>query len=353
MSEIVNFPAMDLRFELPKVAFSVFGFDIYWYAALIAVGVVLAFIYTIVKSKKYGVNTERFIDVVLFGMVGSIVFARLYYVVFNWDVYKHNPEKIFSIRDGGIAIYGAIIGAFLVGTIFAKIYKTKISPMMDLAALGFLIGQTIGRWGNFFNVEAFGVNTTLPWGMHSESIQKYLTQNQEYFTNIGISVDPSLPVHPTFLYESLWCLLGFVILHLYSKRRKFDGEIFIFYIGWYSFGRFFIEGLRTDSLMFGGFRVSQILAAILFIIAIAVWVYLKVRIKKKYKDGYVLYVNTEEGKLSVTGELYIKNKDLKSQPVVKDNQIKHNEKGELEVDFSNNTVNVNNGTIDDNTKDTK
>ena len=152
--------------------------------------------------------------------------------------------------------------------------------MFDLAGMGFLLGQGIGRWGNFVNQEAFGTNTTLPWGMYSEGTCNYLSSVQETLAAQGVAVDPSLPVHPTFLYESIWCLLGFFLLWAYMKRRKFHGELILMYVMWYGAERFFVEGLRTDSLMVGSFRISQVIAAVSVIAALCIWLALR----KKYKD---------------------------------------------------------------------
>lgn len=317
MSEIVSFPKLGINLSVPQVAFSIGSFDIYWYAVIIAIGASLALLYGLRKCKNYGVNSEKLVDVVIVGLFGAIIFARLYYVIFSWDSFRNNIMDTFNIRDGGIAIYGAIIGAILFGCIMAKIIKVKILPLLDIAGLGFLIGQCIGRWGNFFNVEAFGVNTSLPWGMTSSKIQSYLEANMFSLNNIGVSIDPSAPVHPTFLYESLWCLLGFIILHIYSKYRKFDGEIFLMYIAWYSLGRTFIEGLRTDSLMVGSLRSSQVLSIILFISSFLMLIFIRININKKgLKEKSYLYCNTDESKEVISGEYYKK---------LKESKIKYNE----------------------------
>ena len=196
-----------------------------------------------------------------------------------------------------MAIYGGVIGAFLVGGIIARIHKVRILPVMDLAALGFLIGQGVGRWGNFVNGEAFGSNTDLPWGMTGDRIVAYLSDadNISTLTQLGVTVDPNAPVHPCFLYESIWCLLGFVLLYLYSKRRRFDGEIFLMYLGWYGFERMIVEGLRTDSLLIGNIRVSQLLAGLLFVACVIVWFVIHSKIKAAHDDNYLkCYAYTEQ-----------------------------------------------------------
>ena len=194
------------------------------------------------------------------GTVMSIVCARIYYVAMAPFEYQSLWEMV-DIRKGGIAIYGAVIGAFVFGGLAAKWRKVPLLPLFDLVSLGFLIGQGIGRWGNFVNQEAFGTNTTLPWGMYSEGTEAYL-KSVQVTLQAGVTVDPTAPVHPTFLYESIWCLLGFLVLSHFFKKRRFNGQIFLSYIIWYGLGRAWIEGLRTDSLLIGntGLRASQLVA---------------------------------------------------------------------------------------------
>ncbi len=300
MTNIVSFPGLNLEFKVP-VSFElpVINFDIHWYGVIIAIGLVLALIYGFsLCEKRYGLEENKVLNVVIGGIIGAIVGARLYYVAFSWSDYKDNLSEIFNIRGGGLAIYGGLIGAILVGVIMCKICKVEIAPMLDLAALGFLIGQGIGRWGNFVNNEAFGSNTTLPWGMTSDTIKATLERNVTSLAEHGIAIDPSLPVHPTFLYESLWCLLGFLVLHIYSKHRKFDGEIFGLYTAWYGFGRFFIEGLRTDSLYIPGtsLRVSQMLAGVLVIASIIFLIVVRIRKHLNPYSAKPLYVETFESK---------------------------------------------------------
>lgn len=239
---------------IDRVAFTVPGtsISIYWYGLLIALGILLAMIYGFKKMKSVGIDPDRATDAVIGGIIGAIVGARLYYIIFNTEGMK--ITDFFKIRDGGLAIYGGIIGAILVGGLIAKLRKLKLIALLDIVAPCFLIGQCIGRWGNFFNQEAFGTNTDAPWGMMSWTTASFIANHDL------IDLDQFSPVHPCFLYESIWCLIGFIGLHLYFKRRKFDGEIFLIYIGWYGLGRFFIEGLRTDSLYIGQIRVSQLVA---------------------------------------------------------------------------------------------
>lgn len=281
MSETVSFPKIGLEFDVPNVAFKIGTFEIYWYGVLITLGIVLALLYLFKRAKFFGVDSDRFIDVLMGGIIGGIIGARLYFVIFDWSTYKDNILGIITnFRDGGLAVYGGLIGGVLAGLLVCKIRKVKMGPALDLAGMGFLIGQCVGRWGNLFNIEAFGSNTTMPWGMTSYSIQSYLTLHKSELAQIGVTVDPSVPVHPTFLYESLWCAIGFILLHFLSKKRRFDGQIFLTYVAWYGLGRIFIEGLRTDSLMLGQIRVSQLLSILMVLAAVIVYCTISLKIKR-------------------------------------------------------------------------
>ena len=259
----VQFPALGLEFTLNRVAFSLGGLDVYWYGIILALGLLAGMAFAFRYAVDFGIDSDRLVDVVVIGTVCGVVCARIYYVAFAPFRYNSLWEMI-DLRDGGIAIYGAVIGAFLFGGLACLWRKVPLLPTFDIVAIGFLAGQGIGRWGNFMNQEAFGTNTTLPWGMISESTQNYLTNWQGALAAEGVTVDPSLPVHPTFLYESIWCLIGFVLLWRYMKKRRFDGEITLLYVVWYGAERFVVEGLRTDSLMLPGIglRVSQVLALV-------------------------------------------------------------------------------------------
>ena len=256
----VQFPGLGLEFTVDRVALTVGGFNIYWYGILIAAGMLLALLYAFRYAVDFGIDSDRLVDVVAIGTVMAIVCARIYYVAMAPFEYNSVWEMV-DIRLGGIAIYGAVIGAFVFGGLAARWRKVPLLPLFDLVALGFLIGQGVGRWGNFFNQEAFGTNTTLPWGMYSEGTEAYLRSVQVTLP-AGVTVDPALPVHPTFLYESIWCLVGFVLLALYVKRRRFHGQIFLLYAIWYGLGRGWIGGLRTGALLIGStsLRASQVLA---------------------------------------------------------------------------------------------
>ncbi len=278
MTNIVEFPGLGIVLEVNNVAFSIAGINIYWYGVLIAVGMFLAVLFAFSQARSFGVDPDRMVEVIICGLVLAIVCGRLYYVLFS-DLEYNTFFDIINLRAGGIAIYGGIIGAFIGALLGCKWFKVPVLPMFDITAMGFLIGQAIGRWGNFVNQEAFGSNTTMPWGMISPATTSYLQQNQALLSSQGVAVDPFAPVHPTFLYESIWCAIGFLLLFLYRKHRKFNGELFLFYVIWYGIGRFIIEGLRTDSLMVPGvnLRVSQLLAALSVLVAVVVWVIARVK----------------------------------------------------------------------------
>ncbi len=242
----VQFPGIGISMTIDPAAFSIGGFKIYWYGIVIGIGFVLALIFALRNLRRFGIKADGFIDCVITGLICGIIGARLFYVIFRWEYYSQHLDELFAIHNGGLAIYGGVIGALTGGCIVAKIKKLPIPAVLDVTMMGFLIGQGIGRWGNFFNQEAFGTPTDLPWRMVSE--------------NTG-----GAGVHPCFLYESLWCLLGFVLLWLVSRRfRKYDGQIFLLYLVWYGLERMIVEGLRTDSLYtpLFGLRVSQVIAAV-------------------------------------------------------------------------------------------
>ena len=305
----VSFPGLELDFEVNRVAFSIGDLPVYWYGILIALGFILAILYVSRRAREFGVDADRMLDVILGGAIGGIVGARAYYVILQWDYYGQNLSQIFNTRSGGMAIYGGLIGGVLIGLLMCKIRRVKFMPALDLVVGGFLIGQGIGRWGNFVNIEAFGANTSLPWGMSSSVITDYLTQHEAELEAIGMDIDPNMPVHPTFLYESLWCLLGFAFIAWYTRRRKFDGELTLLYMMWYGAGRAVIEGLRTDSLMIPGtsLRASQVLAAAMAVVAAIIWIVKTSKVKKA--GGRQLFVDSEQGQLIARGEFYKKKAD--------------------------------------------
>lgn len=280
----VYFDGLGIDFDLPSVAFSAFGYEVHWYGIIIAFGFALAVLYGGRMAYKWKMSLDGMTDVLIWGTIFGIICARLYYVAFEWDYYSQHLNEIPAIWNGGIAIYGGIIGALIGAAIGCKTGKINFLNLLDLGALGLLIGQGIGRWGNFFNQEAFGTNTdTALFRMWSPKIRDTLTDSAAALAEKGIEVDPNTAVHPTFLYESVWCLLSFVILHIIVKRcRKFKGEIFMLYGVLYGAERMVVEGMRTDSLYIGGtnIRVSQLLSAIIVVVALAAFIYFMVRYKK-------------------------------------------------------------------------
>ncbi|WP_028515807.1 prolipoprotein diacylglyceryl transferase [Ruminococcus flavefaciens] len=292
----IQFPELGWKFNIDPTAFSVFGFDIQWYGIIITLGLILALIYALPRMKRFGLDSDRTVDAIIGGVIGGIIGARIYYVLMRWDEYKGDLKAIINTRQGGLAIYGGIIGALLIGLTICKIRKIKMLPMLDITALGFLIGQGIGRWGNFFNQEAFGTNTDFFLGMTGGTIQRTISDGMQMggdMYNNGLEMLWEKPVHPCFFYESVWCLLGFVILSFWSKRRKYDGQIFLMYLAWYGAERFVVEGLRTDSLMLGNIRISQALSAVIFVASVILQIVLFSK-KKRDPESMVLYANTEE-----------------------------------------------------------
>ncbi len=249
----ISFPFLGLELNPPR-GFEIGPLNIRFYGVIIAVGLLLAVLYGLRRSKQFGLREDDILDGVLWIVPLAIVCARAYYCIFAWDEFAADPISVLYIWKGGLAIYGGVIGAALGVIVHCKLKKISLGAVLDLVALGFLIGQSIGRWGNFFNREAFGSATDsfIRMGLYNE-----LTQVWQYF-------------HPTFLYESLWNLAGFIALHFLSKRRQYDGQIALGYVAWYGLGRALIEGLRTDSLYWGSFRVSQLLAAVTCFAAVVV-----------------------------------------------------------------------------------
>ncbi len=269
----ISFPGLGLEFNPSRVAFNLFGKDVYWYGIIIAVGFLLATAYIMRRSREFGLTDDHVLDAMFCAVPTAIVFARLYYCVFYWELYADDPISVLYIWEGGLAIYGGVIGAALALIVFCKVKKMPVLPVLDLAGMGLIIGQMIGRWGNFVNREAHGAETTSFLRMGLEDSFGSVT----YY-------------HPTFLYESLWNLVGFILIHFISKKRRFDGQIFAMYVAWYGLGRVWIEGLRTDSLyLFStGIRVSQLLAGVSCVAAIA-WLAWMLRVKKPQPE--VMYVN--------------------------------------------------------------
>ncbi len=294
----VKFTALDHVFNVSSVfceiqlPFMSAPFTIRWYGVIIAFGLTLAVLFGGRKAYVWKIDIYKMIDILIYGAFGGIVGARLYYVACEWDYYGKYPAEIFKIWHGGLAIYGGLIGGLICAFIVCIVEKVNIPNLLDLCGMSFLIGQGIGRWGNFANQEAFGTNTSLPWGMYSVKTQAYLQDLVSAGTDLN--VDPAKPVHPTFLYESLWCLLGFALLYLYcQKLRKFSGQIFLLYGIWYGVERAVVEGLRTDSLYITGtnIRTSQLLSVILVVVCAILYTVFTIRftLHPKPIDGVDYY----------------------------------------------------------------
>ena len=266
----ISFPSLGLTLNPPR-GFDIGPLSIHYYGLIIAIGLVLAVVYCSKRASQFGLDEDTLLDGVLWVTPVAVICARIYYCAFSWELYADNPISVLYIWEGGIAIYGSVIGAIFGVIVFCKVKKLRITAVLDLVSLGFLIGQFIGRWGNFMNREAFGAETDCFLRM---GLMKASTGEITYY-------------HPTFLYESLWNFVGFVILHFLSKKRNYDGQVALGYLVWYGLGRAFIEGLRTDSLYIGPFRVSQLLAAGSCVIALAVLVFLG----RKLHNPADLFVN--------------------------------------------------------------
>lgn len=259
---LVKFPGLNINLKVPQIAFSVFGIEVYMYAICIVIGIIVAAILCNISKEKFENKFENILDIGIFSLFFGIIGARIYFIIFNLEYYLNNIKEVFNFRDGGLAIYGGLITGILTAIIICKIKKIDILNVLDYVIPFVALAQAIGRWGNFFNVEAYGYETDI-------------------FLRMGIfTSDGYIEVHPTFLYESICTILIFFILRKLQKNRKFKGEIFLLYCILYSGIRFFIEGLRIDSLMFYNFRISQILSIIIFLISIIMF-YLTKKISKK------------------------------------------------------------------------
>ena len=271
----ISFPSLGLTLN-PPVSFQVGPLSIHFYGLIIATGLMLAVLYCSKRASQFGLTEDTLLDGVLWVTPVAILCARLYYCAFSWEMYADDPIRVLYIWEGGIAIYGSVIGAVLGIIVFCKVKKIKIATVLDLVSLGFLIGQTLGRWGNFFNREAFGAETESFFRM---GLMKASTGEITYY-------------HPTFLYESVWNFTGFLVLHFLSRKRRFDGQIALGYLAWYGLGRAFIEGLRTDSLYIGSIRVSQLLAAVSCVAGLGLLLVLS----RKMHNPQDLFVNQVKAK---------------------------------------------------------
>ena len=288
MSTELAFPKLGIELHLNRLAFSIGPFSVYWYGIIVVTGIMLGYFYASKRCNEFGLKKDSLTDYLLLGVVGGIFGARLYYVAFKWDYYSQHLNELFAIWKGGIAIYGGIIGALIVILLVSHHKKENPLNVTDCCVGGLILGQAIGRWGNFMNIEAFGCNTDSIFGMTSPAITSYLTNHMAELAQDGIIVDPMAPVHPTFFYESMWNLAAFIIIVLLTKKRSYKGEMTLLYLSLYGAGRSWIEGLRTDSLMWGSFRVSQVLAIILTVVSVVLLFYMKNKAKKGELKPYFL-----------------------------------------------------------------
>ena len=270
----INFPNLGIHLEHVGKSFQVFGIEIAFYGCAIALGIMAGFLVAGKEAKRTGQNPENYLDVLLYGVFFSLLGARLYYVIFQWDYYSQDLMRIFQIRQGGLAIYGGIIGAIITVYVFCKKKKLRTLQMLDTICLGLPTGQIIGRWGNFFNREAFGEYTdgllAMQLPVSSVRVGEITQKMKDHMVTIdGIDF---IQVHPTFLYEGLWNLGVLLFLFWYRKRKKFEGEMILWYLALYGAGRFWIESLRTDQLLLPGigFPVSQLLGGLMAVIGLTV-----------------------------------------------------------------------------------
>lgn len=332
-----------------------------WYGAIIAFGFLLAVLFGGRIAYKWKINLDKMIDVLLYGTIGGILGARLYYVAFKWDYYGQHLSEVFKIWEGGLAIYGGIIGGLLAAFIVCKAEKMNFFNLLDMASMSLLIGQGIGRWGNYANQEAFGSITNRNWGMMSDTVAEYISEHASYFGLGNVEnvkqyiADNDIYVHPTFFYESVWCLLGFLVLYIIMrKRRKFSGQLFLCYGVWYGFERMVVEGLRSDSLYIANtsIRVSQALSAVLMLVSLVLLIALYVKFSKHPKpiEGIDFFPPKTEKELEAEKRKAEK-KELKKKAkgvVIRDGKIvarldKHQAEDQLEEGRDDALVNAEEG----------
>lgn len=275
----ISFPNLGIHLEHVGKTISIFGFEIAYYGIIIGTAILLGFVIATAEAKRTGQDPENYLDMGMIGVVFGIIGARLYYVIFSWDMYKDNLLEILNIREGGLAIYGGVIAAVLTVIIAAKVKHLSAPQIFDTIALALLNGQMLGRWGNFFNREAFGEYTDSLFAMRLpiDAVRSSDVTEQMRMHIQSIGGVEYIQVHPTFLYESLWCCALLIILFVYRKHKKYEGELFLLYMFGYGLGRAWIEGLRTDQLLLPGIGlpVSQLLAGVLVVTTGVLLVYLR------------------------------------------------------------------------------
>ena len=274
------FPNLGIEIaHLDRVAFTVFGRNVYWYGIFIGLAVVLGVLMAMKEAKRTGQSPDMYVDFIIYALIFAIIGARLYYVIFSWDFYSAHPEKIFALREGGLAIYGGIIGGVVTAIVYCKRKGVNFWLLADTIAPCLAFGQMLGRWGNFFNREAFGEYTDSLFAMRLpiDAVRSSDVTEQMRMHIQSIGGVEYIQVHPTFLYESLWCCALLIILFVYRKHKKYEGELFLLYMFGYGLGRVWIEGLRTDQLILPvvGLPVSQLLAGVLVVVMGILIVYLR------------------------------------------------------------------------------
>ena len=281
----ISFPNLGIYLKNVGKSIDLFGIEIAYYGIIIGTAILLGFWIAAREAKRTGQNPENYLDMGIIGVIAGIVGARLYYVIFSWDMYKDNLLDIFNLREGGLAIYGGVIAAVISVLVLAKVKHLSAPQIFDTIAMALLNGQMLGRWGNFFNREAFGGYTDSLFAMRlpldavrSSDVTEQMRRHIERIDGVSY-----IQVHPTFLYESLWCMVLLIILFAYRKHKKYEGELFLMYLFGYGLGRFWIEGLRTDQLLLPGvgIAVSQLLAGAIVVGTGAAMLYLR----KKHKHS--------------------------------------------------------------------
>ncbi len=281
----IAFPGLGIdTFTIDPVAIRLFGLEIRWYGLIIVCGIILAFSYACYRSKREGFTSDDMMDLFIYTVLSGVVGARLYYVLTSLDSYDSIGE-VFRIWNGGLGIYGGIIGGATAIYIVCRVKKKSFLRAFDMIAPGVMVGQLVGRWGNFCNGEAFGDISRFEffgkaWETKGAEKLPFIMEVNSYASDYE-----TLTVHPTFLYESLWNLLGFILINIFYKNKKFDGQIFLMYIGWYGFGRVFIEGLRSDSLYIGQIKISQLIGLLCFAFSVCATAFVIIKKKKENKNG--------------------------------------------------------------------
>ena len=279
----IAFPHLGIYLNNVPRSFSVFGFQIALYGVIIGIGVICGVLMAAHVSKKENMDPDMIWDFAIYAIIFSIIGARIYYVVFEWDMYKDNLLDVFNLRNGGLAIYGAVIAAFLTLFIYTRIKKQSFLQMVDVCVPGLILGQAIGRWGNFTNREVFGgyTDNLLAMRLPIDAVRARDITEQLSAHIIAVNGVDYIQVHPTFLYESLWNLLILCLMLIYQRHKKFNGEIWLLYLGGYGLGRFWIEAIRTDQLYLTGtsIPVSQLVAAFCVVVAILVDVVVRIRVR--------------------------------------------------------------------------